>query len=232
MTPIHPDEVLKALLEKGHRSDKESKLCKLHELCLAEYNRYNQGSRDLSIANMARIAESHKLFKQKTIWNAQSADYVTLIKAWDAYNGPKPSQVVKRQNKHSDKYAFLESIQDPAVRSICQIALGERDKLRAELNMLKAATVWPIDMRPREKGTANCSVNEAEKLTDSERNALTHAIDARTLGGRNWHATDTGAVIDERGRPVYDPGYITGISKVLGFGNTLRTIESEDSGDD
>ena len=96
-TDVHPDEVLKAILDKGNRRDKEEKLRKIHELCSLEYSRHSQGARDLSIANMARVAESHGLFKARTIYNKQSEDYAALIKAWEAYNGPKPSKAVKAQ---------------------------------------------------------------------------------------------------------------------------------------
>lgn len=147
-TDVHPDEVLKAILDKGNRRDKEEKLRKIHELCSLEYSRHSQGARDLSIANMARVAESHGLFKARTIYNKQSEDYAALIKAWEAYNGPKPSKAVKAQLAPADKHAFLKKIEDPAVRSLCQMAIIERDKIRAELNMLKSVTVVPIDMRP------------------------------------------------------------------------------------
>ena len=70
-TDVHPDEVLKAILDKGNRRDKEEKLRKIHELCSLEYSRHSQGARDLSIANMARVAESHGLFKARTIYNKQ-----------------------------------------------------------------------------------------------------------------------------------------------------------------
>jgi hypothetical protein len=149
-TETHPDEVLKAFMAKGNRSDKVEKLQKLHELCSQEYSRNSQGARDLSIANMARMAESHGLFKARTIYNKPSEDYSALIKAWETYNGPKLSKLIKVQHTSQDKYAFLKKIEDPAIRSLCQMAMIERDKIRAELNMLKSVYVAPIDNRPLE----------------------------------------------------------------------------------
>src|ERR1035437_3944206 len=134
----HPDEVLKAIIAKGNRSDKVEKLQTLHELCSQEYSRNSQGARDLSIANMARIADSHGLFKARTIYNKPSEDYSALIKAWETYNGPKLSKLIKVQHTSQDKYAFLKKIEDPAIRSLCQMAIIERDKLRNELNLLKS----------------------------------------------------------------------------------------------
>lgn len=221
---IHPDEVLKALLAKGNRRDKEAKLQKLHELCSLEYSRHSQGARDLSLANMSRIAESHGLFKARAIYNKQSEDYAALIKAWEAHNGPKASKLIKEQTAPPDKYAFLKKIEDPAIRSLCQMALIERDKLRAELNMLKAKTQVIVDMRPLgagiAKGTSNVAVIEpAALLTDSERNALIAAIDQKTLSQRKWRLGETGEVLDERDRFIFNPGFATGIAKILGRAN-------------
>lgn len=230
---IHPDEVLKALLAKGNRSDKERKLCKLHELCLLEYSRYSQGARDLSIANMARVAESHGLFKARTIYNKQSEDYASLIEAWESYNGPKQSKLVKEQvAPATDKYAFVRKIEDPAIRSLCFAGLAERDKLRAEVNMLKSQSKVVVDMRPLgaeiAKGAANVAVIEtAAQLTDSERNALVAAIDPKTLMRKKWRLGETGEILDEQDRFVFNPGFATGIAKILGQAITsmLKTKE-------
>lgn len=223
---VHPDEVLKALLAKGNRRDKVEKLRKLHELCALEYSRHSHGARDLSLANMAKVAESHGLFKVRTIYNRQSADYAALINAWEAYNGPKESKLIKKKTVSADKHAFLKKIEDPAIRSLCQMALIERDKIRAELNLLKSKTVVPIDMRPLgaeiAKGSGNVAVIEtAARLTDSERNALVAAIDPKTLSLRKWRLGDTGEVLDERDRFVFMPGFATAIAKILGKKNLL-----------
>lgn len=220
-TSVHPDEVLMAILAKGNRRDKEEKLRKLHQLCSDEYSRHSQEARDLSIANMARAAESHGLFKSRTIYNKQSEDYVALIRAWEAYNGPKASKVIKKQLLPVEKYAFLKKIDDPAIRSLCHMALIERDKIRVELNMLKSITVVPIDMRPLgadiAKGSINVAIIEpAAQLTDSERKALIAAIDPKNLARRKWRLGDTGEVLDERGRFIFNPGFATAIMKILG----------------
>lgn len=222
---VHPDEMLKAILAKGNRRDKDEKLRKLHELCSLEYSRHSQGARDLSVANMARVAESHGLFKARTIYNIQSVDYASLIKAWEAYNGPKESRLIKEKLAPTDKHAFLSKIDDPAIRSLCQMALIERDKIRAELNMLKAKTQVIVDMRPLgaeiAKGATNVAVIEpAAQLTDSERNALAAAIDPTTLARRKWRLGETGEVLDERDRFVFNPGFATGIARILGRATT------------
>lgn len=219
---VHPDEVLAAILAKGgHRKDKQGRLRKLHELCAAEYNRHSQGARDLSLGNIARIAESHGLFKARVIYNTQSEDYAALIRAWEFYNGPKKSKVIREQLAPPDKLAFLKKIEDPAIRSLCHMALVERDKIRAELNLLKSKTEVIINMRPLgaeiAKGSSNIAVIEmAAQLTDSERNALEAAIDPKNLSPRGWTIGDAGEVNDKQGRFVFFPGFATAVAKVLG----------------
>lgn len=218
---VHPDEVLRAILAKGHRKDKEEKLRKLHELCSLEYSRRSQGARDLSLGNIARIAESHGLFKARVIYNTQSQDYAALIKAWEAYNGPKKSKVIREQLAPPDKHAFLKKIEDPAIRSLCHMALIERDKIKAELNMLKSRTEVIINMRPLgaeiAKGSSNVAVIEmAAQLTNSERKALEAAIDPKNLGKREWTIGEAGEVNDKHGRFVFFPGFVTAIAKILG----------------
>lgn len=216
----HPDELLKALVSKQSRRDKREKLVKLHDLCAAEYRRHSQGARDLSLANMSKIAESNGLFTARTIYNVQSADYVTLIKAWDAYNGPKQARPGRVETHGIEKYAFLKKIEDPAVRSLCQIAFAERDKLKGEVNLLKSKTVISVDMRPlagqaRTTSVEIASNSSAPALTDSERDALNAAIDRTRLEAKGWRLGETGEVLDERGRFVFNPGFATGITKLL-----------------
>lgn len=228
----HPDEVLKAILAKGNRRDKVEKLTKLHELCSQEYSRNSQGARDLSIANMARLAESHGLFKSRTIYNKPSEDYSALIKAWATYNGPKLSKLIKVQLTSQHKYAFLKKIEDPAIRSICHMSMIERDKIRDELNMLKSVYVATIDNRTLgaeiAKGSTNVAIIEtAAQLTDSERTALTEAIDSKKLAQHKLRLGDTGEVLDERGRFIFKPGFATAIDKVLGRKKASPVLEAK-----
>lgn len=223
---VHPDQVLQALIDKGNRKDKDTKLRKLHELCMMEYNRNSQGARDLSVAYISRLAESHGLFKARTIYNKQSEDYAALIAAWREYNGPKAVKVRKAadaEQKAIRKYDFLSKISDPAARSICQMALIQRDKLKSELDQLKGQTELYVDMRPLGAQIATDGNNRglpvltmAAQLTDSERTALEEVISETFLASRKWKAGDAGEVVDERERFVFKPGFISAVQKVLG----------------
>lgn len=225
---IHPNVVLKALLEKKCRRDKVETLQKLHELCSIEFSRRAPAARDLSAANMARVAESHGLFKARTIYNKQSEDYVALIQAWEAYSGPIASKIEKAPPRSEEKHSFLKKIDDPVVRNLCQIALLERDRLKEEVNMLKGTSVWTIDMRPLganiDHSSENMAVIEmAAQLTDSERNALTAAIDPAFISRRKWQLGELGEILDERGRCIFRPGFASAIEKILGT-NSGRKI--------
>lgn len=216
----HPNQILEALLSKGVRRDKQDKLKKLNELCSLEYKRHSQGARDLSLANMSKAAEIHGLFKARTIYNAQSEDYATLIKAWEKYNGPKESGKISEQRSASEKYEILRKIEDPAIRSLCQIAFAERDRLKAELNLLKSKTQLIVDMRPLGaeslKGKNDIAILEpVARLTDSEKNSLINAISTQFLYGRKWRIGDAGEILDDRGRFVFLPGFVTAIKKII-----------------
>lgn len=222
LTVLHPDLVLQSLLDKGIRRDKEEKLRRLHELCSLEYARHSPGARNLSLANMSRIAESLGLFKARTIYNKQSEDYATLIKAWETYNGPPVAKPAKNAKEKTEKYDFLSKIDDLAVRNLCLLGLIQRDKLKVELDLVKSATQITVDMRPLgaeiAKGTKNVAVIEtAAQITDSERTALLAALDSHALAQRKWTIGDTGEVADERGRFIFQPGFATAIQKVLGL---------------
>jgi hypothetical protein len=45
-------------------------------------------------------------------------------------------------------HEYLMRIEDPAIRSIMQAIIAERDKLKAQLNVLKANTQVTVDRRP------------------------------------------------------------------------------------
>ncbi len=217
---IQPEEVLKTLLSKQHRRDKEDKLQRLHKLCSLEYGR-GANRRDLSLSNMSKIAESDGLFRARTIYNVQSEDYRTLIHAWDSFTGKSPEKIASRKIEGHKRYDFLQKIEDPAVRSLCQIGLMERDKFLAELNMVKSETEIVIDMRPAASIPPNTGADllpfaDILNLTESELRSLESAIDPSTWSERQWRLGTAGEVVDRHERFIFLPGFVTAISKILG----------------
>ncbi len=215
-TTLHPDAVLESLLAKGGRTQRQRNLQALHEICRRQHQ---AGSRDFSTAGIGKLCEAEGVLKGRALYNAQSADYRALIEAWSAYAGPampKAPKVLARQD-------YLMRIEDPAIRSLMQSIVVERDKLKAQLNTLKANSQVVVDRRPRgakvvaAPGSAPLTVLSVEsQLTDSERQALRRAVSPEFLRDRGWRELEHGEIVNEKGRTVFDPGYATAIRKVLG----------------
>lgn len=215
-TNIHPDAVLESLLAKGGRSNKRANLTKMHELCRKQHA---AGSRDFSLPAIGRLTEAEGILKGRALYNAQSADYRALIEAWAAYAGPPAPKPAKTLASHE----YLMRIEDPAIRSIMQAIIAERDKLKAQLNVLKANTQVTVDRRPL--GAAIAAAPGAQpvtvltltaQLTPSEREALQKAVSPDYLEERGLHEGSHGEIVNERGRTVFEVGFARGIRKMLG----------------
>ena len=178
-TGVHPDAVLASLLEKGGRSNRRANLAKMHELCRRQHQ---AGSREFSLPVIGRLAEAEGILKGRALYNAPSADYRSLIEAWGTYAGPAAPKPPKTLASHD----YLMRIEDPAIRSIMQAIIAERDKLKSQLNVLKANVQVTIDRRPlgatvsAAPGAQPVAVLAmAEQLTPTEREALRKAVSPR-----------------------------------------------------
>jgi hypothetical protein len=215
-TDIHPNVILEALLAKGARSNRRANLVKMHEVCRKQHE---VGSRDFSIPAIGRLAEAASIMKGRALYNAQSADYRLLIEAWAAYAGPPPI----KPSKMLASYEYLMRIEDPAIRSIMQTAITERDKLKAQLNLLKANTQVIVDRRPQ--GATIVAAPEAQpvpvlamaaQLTQSEREAFKKAVSPDYLEERGLREGSHGEIVNERGRIMFEVGFARAIRKILG----------------
>ncbi|KWR90686.1 gamma-mobile-trio protein GmtX [Cupriavidus sp. IDO] len=214
-TDIHPDAVLESLLAKGGRSNRRAGLAKMQELCRRQHE---TGSRDFSLPAIGRLAEAEGIMKGRALYNAQSADYRTLIEAWAAYAGPPAPKPPKTLASHE----YLMRIEDPAIRSIMQAIIAERDKLKAQLNVLKANTQVTVDRRPlgatiaAAPGTQPVTVlAPSAQLTPSEREALQNAVSADYLENQGLREGSHGEIVNARGRTVFEVGFARAIRKVL-----------------
>lgn len=162
--------------------------------------------------------------KGRALYNAASADYRALFAAWAAYSGPAKFKA-PAMPKVLASHEYLMRIPDPAIRSIMQSTIVERDKLRAQVNLLKSKTVVTIDRRPLGATIAQVSPDKSvpvlmmnAQLTDSERRALTLAISPDFLADQGWHEGSHGEIVTDGGRTVFDVGFARAIRKVLGQG--------------
>lgn len=216
MTDINPDLVLEALLAKGGRSNRRENLAKIHELCRKQRE---SGSQDFSLSAIGRLVEAAGIMKGRALYNTPSADYRSLIGAWATYTGPAAPKTTKTMASHE----YLLRIEDPAIRSIMQAIIAERDKLKAQLNLLKANTQVTVDRRPlgatiaAAPGTPPVAVLAlSAQLTQSEREALQKAISLDYLEERGLKEGSHGEIVNERGRAIFEVGFARAIRKILG----------------
>lgn len=213
---IHPDAVLESLLAKGGRSNRRSNLAKMHELCRKQHE---VGSRDFSLPVIGRLAEAEGILKGRALYNAQSADYKSLIESWAAYAGPPMPKPQKMLASHE----YLMRIEEPAIRSIMQAIISERDKLKAQLNVLKSNTQVTVDRRPLGATIVTAPgehplavLAPSAQLTPTEREALEKAISSNYLEARGFREGSHGEIVNERGRTMFEVGFARAIRKVLG----------------
>ena len=156
--------------------------------------------------------------KGRALYNAPSADYRALIEAWAAYAGPPVPKPPRTLASHE----YLMRIEDPAIRSIMQAIIAERDKLKAQLNVLKANAQVTVDRRPLAATVAAVPHAQpvtvlamAAQLTPSEREALQKAVSAHYLEERGLREGSHGEIVNARGRTVFEVGFARAIRKVL-----------------
>lgn len=209
---MHPDELLEQL-KKTATPRKQRSLDIIYEVCREQYER---GSRDFSVATIARIAEPRGGPGKGAIHNKTGDDYKGLIKAWAEHTGGVTRKV--RQVSENPYSALIDKIENPALRSMMAGILAENRKMRREITLLKAEGNRIIDMRPMAPVSREPVqiLPASVGLYQSEVEALRHAISDRVLKDEGWTTDAEGRVLNEAGRVIYKPGYVTAIRKVIG----------------
>lgn len=219
MSTIHPDEVLKSL-KKGARPQKQRNLDIIHQVC-AELHRL--GSRDFSLATVGRMSEERGGMSQRAIYNKTSAEFQGLIKAWTAFSEmPQKKSEAKAQPAPLAENDLLRKIGDPALRALFGGIIAERNRLRAEINLLKANTNVVIDKRVlpgyvdvTPQGQIVQVLEGTAGLAESEKTALAKAIAPEFLRQEGWVEGENGEIHNNRGRKLFDVGFANAIRKVL-----------------
>lgn len=215
-TDIHPDALLEQMLAIGGHPTKMKNLKLVHEACRRQNER---NSRDFSFKTIGLYTEEQGGLSWRSIYNTN--DYKKLIETWQAYSGPAdPSPRVHKKLPVAE--AFLARIEDPAIRSIMEGVIIERNKLRGENNLLRSLPRGIIDKRPlgatiayTEDAKSVAVLSVGAKLTESERSALRKAVDVEFLGDNGWVEGSHGEILNERGRTIFEVGYAIAIRKVL-----------------
>ena len=96
--------------------------------------------------------------------------------------------------------------------------LAENRQMRRQITLLKAEGNRVIDMRPRpaENREPVQILPASTGLYPSEIEALRHAVSDRLLRDEGWTSDAEGRVLNEAGRVIFKPGYVTAIRKIIG----------------
>lgn len=217
MRSDHPDTVLENLISTQQGKKKIDSLKRLHTICR---HQYSSGSNDFSIGTLGRLCAKIGLFNEKTLYNSTSSDYRTLIEAWSIFAGDsRPQPGVEFT---VDK--FYSRISDPALRSVIQSLVHERDKLKAQVNTLKSSIVIGLDLKDSHFALAlkNKRLPLASKtgqqplsLTPSEIEALKEILSKRFQEDSNLTETPFGELQGVNGRIVFRTGFTNAIRKIL-----------------
>jgi repressor of nif and glnA expression len=216
MANINPDELIIQLIENVSTHKKHS-LETLHNICREQYKR---GSKDFSVATIARISAEHDGPSEQTIRNTAGLDYRALLKAWADYSeGYSTKQKTNQQSTTAD--TILAGISDPTIRALVGVILAENKKLKNENVLLKHQTTLTIDMRAHQNNSAlqTSSVElipQSEGLLPTELSALEHAISDDLFSHQGWTADAQGRV-KNKGMQLYKAGYVTAIKKILNY---------------
>lgn len=210
---MHPDELLEQLKVTSN-SRKQKTLDIVHAVCREQWKR---GSRDFSVATIAKIAHERGGPTKGSIHNKTGDDFKALIKAWAEHTGG----VTRKERKVSENpyVALVEKIENPAIRAVMASVLAENRKLRRERDLLKANTNLVIDIRHHEASNASGPIQilpASTGLTEIEKEALREAISNKFLDGEGWASDTRGRVVNDKGRQLYKVGYVSAILKIVG----------------
>ena len=216
--------LLKELKERKSQRT-QSSLDKLNELLKAHSG---AGEKDFSIATIGRLSAMKGGIGSVSIRNKSGGHYRRLIEAW-AVNASctmkKPPNLNSRERDIPTDNKLLERLDDPALRVLFGQIIAEGKKLKKENRLLKQQVDIVIDLRPTKVMPYRPSTPQESieiitplhgKLLPSEIEALESAISEDFFNSQGWDINEkAGRVKDQHGRPLYKPGYINAIKKVL-----------------
>jgi len=215
---MHPDDLLDQL-KKTASPRKQQTLELIYDVCREQYER---GSKDFSVATIARIAADRGGPGKGAIHNKTGDDYKGLIKAWAEHTGGVTRKV--RQVSENPYTELINKIDNPALRSMMAGILAENRQMRREITLLKAEGNRVIDMRPSLDAPHEAVqiLPASTGLYPTEIKALCHAVSDQLFNEEGWKCDAEGRVFNEAGRPVFKAGYVSAIRKIIGEGETGR----------
>jgi hypothetical protein len=167
------------------------------------------------------MSEERNGMSRNALYNKASEDFRTLIAAWSTFAG----ETTKKQATPLTPLAeedLLRRIDDPALRSLLGGIVAERNRLRGEVNLLRANANVVIDRRTlpghahvMPEGQVIQVLSPSSQLTDSEIAALRGAISPDFLRQEGWQEGPHGEIVNTKGRTLFDVGFTKAIRKLI-----------------
>ena len=213
--PISPAEVLQSL--KGSaRPQKQRNLDVVYAVC---EEMHKSGNGDYSLATIGRLTHARGGPSPRTLYTAQSEHFRVLVKTWKDHHDTITASGRRRAHvKPLGEDDLVRRIDDPALRALLGAAVAERNRLRAELNVLRAHANVVIDRRAQPHAMAPGGVQVVaprELLTEIERESLQQAVSKAFLDQEGWTEGEHGDIVNGKGRRIYGHGFASAIRKLL-----------------
>lgn len=221
---MHPDELLEQL-KKTANVRKQRNLDIIHDVCREQYER---GSKDFSVATIARIAQKQGGPVKGSIHNKTGDDFKGLIKAWAEHTGGVTRKA--REVSPTPYEALIERIENPGLRSLMLGILAENRQLRRKNTLLKSEAYRVLDMRPQVNNVPVTPIEilpASTGLLPSEIDALRKAVSAKFLADEGWSCDEEGRVHNDRGRTIFRAGFATAIRKIIGEDDAAKGKQAQ-----
>lgn len=206
---MEPQLLLDALC-KDADPRKANSLRLIYSICQEQRDR---GSADYSIATIGRLSADRGGPAAGAIRNKTGETYRALIKSFAETSGSRKRAAAGARNEQVD--LILEGVTDPVIRARISLMMAELKATRAQLLAARqlANRTAVIDLASPE--SAQRTQPAGIYLTPLEARALENAISGETMLHWGWKADDSGRVVTDTGRTVFDAGFVTAILKAL-----------------
>ncbi len=200
-------------LQMNARPEKIKTLERIDQICQA----FIATKQEISRADIGHHLHQEGVLGRRTLYSTQSADYRSLIEAWrqfqEASKGPKgerpPAELLSP--------SWIGAMPNPVHRQLARKLVHDLRRVTAELKSMKTMFgPLVVDMRP--SAGPNSKSGQAagfSKLLPQEIDALAAAISKPFLDAEGWKRGPSGAIVTSKGSPVFRPGFVTAVEKVI-----------------
>lgn len=174
-----------------------------------------RGARDFGYIVVGELSAKNGGPNSQAIRNKNGERYRVLISAYER-SYPKP-RVIKPETTSS----WVDRIEELGLKANVKKLLSEKRKLQSELDVLR--NVWSNSGPIVELGLPDSSTIQAERLfpnlTESNYEALKHAIDPEELALSGLRIGEEGSIEDKSGNLIFSYGFVDAIEKIIAIGD-------------